>query len=269
MGNQIFSEKKIAELLENEKRLQQDIDAIKNERDQRSMEYQQNLDREREILKVRINEIEDKYRESERKRSTLIFEHEKERAKWNLEKDHVVQQRNDLQDQMSKLEKRKELLLRENEKLKNDSKMNRRSNMGMPNVGASFHLNLSRNLGAATDRNNSDKKSPINSSRLQVLNNFNKDLNMINTSAEITKSQTSEEEGMNKENSILGSILDSSRGDFFHDRTNDPTGFKSFQQMMQERNDKEKKEQDVHRSIESTLEHHAYIADNWINAKTN
>jgi hypothetical protein len=31
-----------------------------------------------------------RFREAEKKRSVLIFEHEKERAKWNLEKDHLV-----------------------------------------------------------------------------------------------------------------------------------------------------------------------------------
>jgi hypothetical protein len=40
--------------------------------------------------------MEEKFREAEKKRSTLIFEHEKERAKWNLEKDHLLSQRNDL-----------------------------------------------------------------------------------------------------------------------------------------------------------------------------
>jgi hypothetical protein len=50
----------------------------------------------------------------------MIFEHEKERAKWNLEKDHLVQQKNELADSLSRLEKKKEGLVRENEKLKNE-----------------------------------------------------------------------------------------------------------------------------------------------------
>ena len=37
-----------------------------------------------------MSDIEEKYRESERKRNGIIFEHEKERVKWNLEKDHLL-----------------------------------------------------------------------------------------------------------------------------------------------------------------------------------
>jgi hypothetical protein len=52
-------------------------------------EFQKKLDKEKELLKNKITELEDKFREGEKKRSTLIFEYEKERAKWNLEKDHL------------------------------------------------------------------------------------------------------------------------------------------------------------------------------------
>lgn len=48
-----------------------------------------------------------------------MFQHEKDRAKWNLEKDHLQQQKYDLQDQLQRSEKKKEILLRENEKIKN------------------------------------------------------------------------------------------------------------------------------------------------------
>jgi hypothetical protein len=61
-----------------------------------------------------------KYKEVENKRSSLIFEFEKERAKWNLDRDHLTNLRNELQDSLDKLEKKKEILLRENEKLKNE-----------------------------------------------------------------------------------------------------------------------------------------------------
>lgn len=57
----------------------------------------------------------------------MIFEHEKERAKWNLDKDHLLVTKNELQDHIDKLEKKKDILLRENEKLRNDSRATRRS----------------------------------------------------------------------------------------------------------------------------------------------
>ena len=41
------------------------------------------------------------------KRTTLIFEHEKERAKWNMEKDHISNQKSECQENLSRIEKKK------------------------------------------------------------------------------------------------------------------------------------------------------------------
>jgi regulator of replication initiation timing len=50
----------------------------------------------------------------------MLFENEKERAKTNMEKDQLVQNKLDLQEQVERLKKKAEDLLRENEKLKID-----------------------------------------------------------------------------------------------------------------------------------------------------
>lgn len=63
------------------------------------------------------------------KRSSLIFEQEKERAKWNMEKDHLTSKMNDTQDMLEKSERKKEFLMKDNERLKNDNK-NKRNGMG-------------------------------------------------------------------------------------------------------------------------------------------
>lgn len=44
-----------------------------------------------------MNEAEERYKEAEAKRSNMVFEHEKERAKWHLEKDELNFSRNDLE----------------------------------------------------------------------------------------------------------------------------------------------------------------------------
>lgn len=56
----------------------------------------------------------------------MIFEHEKERAKWNLEKDHLINSKSEVIENLNKTEKKKDNLLRENEKLKNDARQSRR-----------------------------------------------------------------------------------------------------------------------------------------------
>ena len=60
------------------------------------MEIQKTIDKLKDSHKLKINELEEKCRETDKKRSNLIFENEKERAKWSLEKDHFLQQKNDI-----------------------------------------------------------------------------------------------------------------------------------------------------------------------------
>lgn len=48
------------------------------------------LDKERGMLKEKIQQIEFKLQESEKKKSNMLFEHEKERTKWNTEKDIIL-----------------------------------------------------------------------------------------------------------------------------------------------------------------------------------
>ena len=158
IGNQLLNEKKMADYMDNEKKLNQEIENIKMERDAKIVEYQKLLDVEREKLKQKIQEIENKYKDSESKRSSLLFEHEKERAKWSLEKDHICNQRTELSETIEKIEKKKEMLLRENEKLRNEAKMSKKSSNQGPNtllhaglanhLQNNFFLNSGKNLGS-------------------------------------------------------------------------------------------------------------------------
>lgn len=75
--------------MENEKKLQSEIEELKSERDSKVIEFQKRLDKELESMRNKVKDFETKYKESENKRNTLTFEHEKERAKWNLEKDYL------------------------------------------------------------------------------------------------------------------------------------------------------------------------------------
>ena len=73
-----------------------------------------------------MQELEQKCKEAENKRSTLIFDFEKERAKWNFEKEMLNGQKTEAQEHAERLEKKKEQLLKENERLKNDLKNSRK-----------------------------------------------------------------------------------------------------------------------------------------------
>ena len=127
IGNQNYIEKKFNEMVQNEKRLQVELEDLKAERDSKIMEHQRILDRERGTMKTKIFEFEQRIRDAESKKNLVVFEHEKERAKWQLEKDHLQSQGNELRELLSTMEKKKESLLRENEKLKSETKASKKS----------------------------------------------------------------------------------------------------------------------------------------------
>ena len=80
-------QKKVAELIDVEGRMQIEIEELKGERDRRMTEWQRNQEREREAQKAKMNEIESKCKELESKRSAMLFDFEKEKSKWSFERD--------------------------------------------------------------------------------------------------------------------------------------------------------------------------------------
>ena len=139
IGEQGNLEKKVAELLDINIKQTKEIDDLKAERDRKLLDNSKGNDKEKETLKGKLSDIEDKFKESEKKRTNMLFEFEKERAKWALERDHLIGQKNEALENIERMEKKKEMLLRENEKLKSE-KMARRPTF----AGASSQLSNSR-----------------------------------------------------------------------------------------------------------------------------
>ena len=71
--------------------------------------------------------MEDNYKNTESKKTAIMFEHEKERAKWQLEKNHLQLQKDDIVQLCERLQSKKDQLMKENERLKHDKKVSRRS----------------------------------------------------------------------------------------------------------------------------------------------
>ena len=157
LGSQTLNEKKLGEYMDNEKRLQSEVEQIRIERETKIIEFQTVLDKEREILKGKINDMESRFKDSEAKRTNQLYEFETERARWNIEKDHILNQKNDVQDNLTKLEKKKEILLRENEKLRNDYKNSKRNNNYLQ-TSIQKSLNLSQHLNDALKKSPSQNK---------------------------------------------------------------------------------------------------------------
>ena len=89
-------------------------------------DLQKQMDKDKEQYRAKLTEYEQKAKDAESRRSSLMFEFEKERAKWQLEKDNLNNIRAELTDQVEKLQLRKDQLLRENEKLRTENKGSRK-----------------------------------------------------------------------------------------------------------------------------------------------
>lgn len=113
-------ERRVGELTETEQRLSFELESLRKDRERRINELQVALDQEKEQFRPKLLDLERRAKEAEHQRGQMYLEHEKERAKWALERDHLVAQRNEAQDGVERLEKRKEALLREIEKLRAD-----------------------------------------------------------------------------------------------------------------------------------------------------
>ena len=110
--HQSYYEKRIKDLVENEKRLVNEIERLKQSKEGKVSEYQKLLEREREAWKEKAAEIERKLKESELRRNSLIFEHEKDKARWSLEKDHLLSQKSETNELVARLERKVESLMR-------------------------------------------------------------------------------------------------------------------------------------------------------------
>ena len=71
----------------------QELEDLKSERDRRISDYQRQADKDKENYRGKLNEYEQKAKEAESRRASLMFEYEKERAKWQLERDNLINQK--------------------------------------------------------------------------------------------------------------------------------------------------------------------------------
>lgn len=74
-----------------------------------------------------MREIEGKGTSVQVRQTELLLNFEKERAKWEHEKSYLINQKEDAVEAQQRLEKKVEMLLRENEKYKNDLRQNRKN----------------------------------------------------------------------------------------------------------------------------------------------
>ena len=191
--------KKLEEINQEKEKYKKLEDTLKSEKDKQINELNTKYIKEKEILKNKIAEIEKNLREAEGKRGVLLLELEKEKAKWDIEKDNLSTKCQELSDKISIMEKKNENLLRENEKLKNEKNLLRTRGYNK-NPDFKFGSHLSSTIGS--------RKIDYNSAMMKALDKSNdenkekeKDVNEIQSKSVVITS--------NNKNSSIKTITSS------------------------------------------------------------
>lgn len=137
-----ISEKRMSEVAEELARVSKELDEVRAERDRRVLEYQRLFEKEREHYKAKLQEIEGRYTDVEGKRGLMEMRFEKERMLWESERNELVQQKNEAQDIILQLQKRKENLILENDKLKSERSARKPFHSGAGNVALAGRHNF-------------------------------------------------------------------------------------------------------------------------------
>lgn len=89
-----------------------------SEKDKKVYEYQEQLEKEREVSKWKIQDLETKVKESDFAKNTQVFEFEKEKVKWTLEREWLNQAIADLKEKCEKNDQDSKKIKTELERLK-------------------------------------------------------------------------------------------------------------------------------------------------------
>ena len=103
---------------------------LKCEKDSLSLIYQRELEKEKEKWKNHLFELECNFKKSENEKNLLVFEHEKQKTKWMIEKDNMIFQKQEQSEILDKIQRQKDHLTKENERLKGNIKLLKKSNLG-------------------------------------------------------------------------------------------------------------------------------------------
>jgi hypothetical protein len=117
-------EKKLEKALEEKERLLKDLDGTKVERDRKLDENRKQFEREKELLKQKATEAQQKSKATEARQTEILMSHETNRAKWEQEKSYIIQAKEDAIAEQKALQRKNENLLKEVERYKEQSKRN-------------------------------------------------------------------------------------------------------------------------------------------------
>ena len=128
-GTCINHEKKINELSETANRLYEENIQMKREIEKSQFELTSAFDKEKILLRKKISDLENIIKKFELEKSILAMDFEKQKTRHHIEQDKLLSQKTELCENLERVHKKYDNLTRDNEKLKNEMKMLRRSNI--------------------------------------------------------------------------------------------------------------------------------------------
>lgn len=189
--------KKLALTIESEARLKKQLEEVIFERDIKLKEMIMISEREREMHKSKIIELENKLREYESKRNNLAVDnikdkvgYDKEKELWQADIERLNEKNRNLERNILKITSDNKELLRENDRLKKENRQYKsNSSLYTPKYA---RLNTNKE-----NRNNSNSSFDRNLEGMELINNLsNTNINVIKSRLAAERSQKSEDDNI-------------------------------------------------------------------------
>lgn len=96
-------EKRFEKMYDDNRRLQEELDTIKQDRENKIVEFQKQQDKDKEYYKQKIKDAEGKGTGQNAKYSDLLVQYNKERAQWDSEKSMIIASKQDVTETNDRL----------------------------------------------------------------------------------------------------------------------------------------------------------------------
>lgn len=123
-------EKKLERMTEDRDHLKEEFEAIKLDRERKLDDLRRQFEREKEILKTKNTDLQNKCKNIEAKQTELILAHETNRAKWDQEKSYLLSAKEDAISELKSIQRKQENSIKEIERLKEQNKRRAKQTVG-------------------------------------------------------------------------------------------------------------------------------------------
>ena len=122
LGGSLAGERRVAELLESERKPTEELANARAREERLALKLAAEAEKEREVARKKLAELDARLKKAEADKQAAAFEAERGRTKWEIEREHLAAVKAESADALERVQRAKEELARENEKLRGDLK---------------------------------------------------------------------------------------------------------------------------------------------------